>query len=327
VEEENSTDPEYSSTRGDHRGQNLPASGTQPRATSDYSSVNGEQPDPDEEFDRLMRRISAVLLNKLRTASLKEIIEVVSSVVIAAVALVGAVIAWQNYREIARNDAQTAPLVGYAKTQTESATKFSAAAGQISEHLGEAVGKLNIQAAQTSLLRKSAEDSAETAASTFAEYKRVERASLHVRDVEVAKIDPVNNDASSLSFFVDLENSGATSTKHLAIYLICGKHETFGNPLNFSKAMKSQVFPIPAVVGPHSNLKLFTCEAHNDYALSTPYFVFGRATYGDVFGVEHVTEYCWQAIGLPSRNNPSMQPCSYIGDAEHNCEDEDCKAD
>jgi hypothetical protein len=217
-------------------------------------------------------------------------------------------------------------MIDAANRVDDAAESFSRSASGINGGLGDAVGKLNAQANQTALLRQSAENSAKTAASSFAEYKRTERASVHVRDVEVARIESATSSTAGFGFFVGLENSGSTSTKHLVINLVCGKHETFGNPLSFSKAMKFRA-SIPAVIGPHSSLRLFSCEASNDYALSGPYIVFGTITYGDVFATEHVTEYCWEVVGLPSRENPSMQPCTYKGDAEHNCQDEDCKVD
>jgi hypothetical protein len=159
---------------------------------------------------------------------------------------------------------------------------------------------------------------ADTAASTLKEIQRTEMADISIRDVEVL-VDGGKD--GPLSFFVNFENSGTTATKHLSITPVCSQR-----PINFSEAIKRQR-PLPAVIGPRSNLRQFSCEAVPQYALSSIYLVFGKVEYGDILGVKHTTEYCWELVGLPSKEHPSMQQCTYTEDAIHNCQDEDCPVD
>jgi hypothetical protein len=139
-----------------------------------------------------------------------------------------------------------------------------------------------------------------------------------VRDVEVT----VGEKDGTLSFFVNFENSGTTATRHLAIASLCGE-----KPINFYGDLERTQPYFPAVIGPRSNLRHFTCVAQGEYALLlTRYLVFGKIEYGDVFGgKQHKTEYCWELISLPnSGGHVSMRQCTYKEDAVHNCQDEDC---
>jgi hypothetical protein len=204
-----------------------------------------------------------------------------------------------------------------ARQNAHAASDFAQSARSINNEMDTAVSKLNRQAGETAFIAESAKNSANTAAANLAEIERTERASISVREVSVEVLEPVINNQPAFSFFINLENSGSTATKHLTINPVCG-----GKPIAFSMAIKLQ--SIPAVIGPRSNFRQFTCEAIGEYALGSRFLVFGKINYGDVFGQEHITEYCWELVGLPSREHPTMQPCTYKEDAIHNCQDEDC---
>lgn len=239
--------------------------------------------------------------------------------------LIFLVSAFQAFETWANNDStgkQVNHIITAADRINDAADRFAKSSADTSREIQDAVAKLNLQANETVLLRESAQSSAQTASSSLNEYKRNEKSLISVRNVEVVTGEPIINGKPSFLFFLNLENSGSTSTKHMIINMAGGSHGEFGNPIDFPKAMKLKA-SIPAVMGPHSNMRLFTREAMSEAAYRDSSLIFGRITYGDVFGMEHITEYCWELIG--STEHPAMQPCTYPGDASHNCQDEDCK--
>lgn len=93
----------------------------------------------EDETDRQIRFIGIWLRRRLRYSKPTEIVLAITAVALTFVGIGQFVIAIENYNA-------TFPLVEYARKQAESAASFATSAGQIRDGIGQATGKLSLQA-------------------------------------------------------------------------------------------------------------------------------------------------------------------------------------
>jgi hypothetical protein len=111
-------------------------------------------------------------------------------------------------------------------------------------------------------------------------------------------------------------NSGASQAKDLRIWSNC-KANTSTAPLDFTEHTKE----LRQFIGPESEQTIFGCASSDLEITNLPsgwfFYVFGGATYADIFGARHRFEYCYQT------NADDILPCDGLN-AGHNCADEEC---
>lgn len=163
-----------------------------------------------------------------------------------------------------------------------------------------------------------AQTAAEAASDQLHEIKSADRAFIFVQKVSVASLR-TGVGLPTLTWTVDVVNSGTTQAKHLMFTAACAPGIGGKDPLD----LKSLGRPVPMFVGPKSTLSIINCSSSPEVVHSTPfgYFVFGRITYNDVFGDNHLTEFCWQYVRFSEEiSGEGMLQC-----AQYNCADEECK--
>ncbi len=132
-------------------------------------------------------------------------------------------------------------------------------------------------------------------------------------------------------------SNGTTEAKHLIIRSNC-HDEIMGKELDFSRWPGGDS---PAFIGPDTEQTMVGCETaasalksldHRNTGRSDDirywFFIFGKATYDDVFGASHRLEYCYQVWWDNRRIDLGFEliPCDGVN-ARHNCADEDCPND
>jgi hypothetical protein len=250
-----------------------------------------------------MRGCLLLILIKLRSATIKELIEVFGRIVIGGATLVGACIAWENYKEIARNDAQTAPLVGYAKDQTAASQSFSNSAKDIPVRMADAVGKLNLQAGaladSASQASRLATDMEQANKNVIEEDRPWVGANFQVQDFEVGK-KPI----ATVSFV----NSGKRPAI-ATLFAIHGQpYEHFPDPEReyVYDSINSTVVIVPggnSTSREDANLPLDQPLMDKLTAGTLVFYAFAKVEYTDpVTKDSHWTHACWRYIPNTSKN-------------------------
>jgi len=140
--------------------------------------------------------------------------------------------------------------------------------------------------------------------------------------ISVTSLDPKVIPNGAYTWTLTVENSGSTNAQHLEMRRNCGTPGSLGikwpDFLDFSKHLLAPQF---LEIGPHSTQTLGFCAAIPSLVdgPDRPWIMFGEFTYADIFGEDHLTEFCYQSFGYGS-----MVPCEGIN-SRHNCTDQDCK--
>lgn len=213
------------------------------------------------------------------------------------------------------SSAQTDTLIKQATRQGNAAESFSASAGEIKTGINNAVEKLQLQANQ---VKRSVDEVVST-----------DRAFVFVRSIDAvhipdrAKDDPRAkdfNEHNRFIIFVNWQNSGATPTKELRIRAGCSDSPFKGESVNERTGIgpKGEDTQNPCSVSPYHILS----ENYN----SRLWYVWGRATYKDVFGGYHLTEFCKEGLNRDDIETPVI---TWTGcrrnPTKFNCADKECE--
>lgn len=201
----------------------------------------------------------------------------------------------------------------------------------LSETLAEMQGQIDQMSRLADNAKSEADrtkDLAATAAGQLKEIKSTDRAFIFVPSVSAVASKGADGSPGFVTFF-SWQNSGSTTTKNLQIESNVGPAKQFGPSFAFTFPIGSK--RIPTMIGPKSEETIWTSVADYAYIIRSIYttnggwYAYGRATYNDVFGKGHLTEFCWQAA--PATVSPEKMdyyPC-VDPNSKYNCSDRECE--
>lgn len=250
--------------------------------TSEVVNANPQQPTPEEKLDEVEREMSSFERSTLRWTKATFLILAVTCIFIG----------FQGY-EMLSDSRDTHDLAVAAKTQADRMKDFA--------------GRMKDQADQTREIAGISKD----------ELVDVRRAFI-----SVTSLDPKVIPNGAYTWTLTVENSGSTNAQHLEMRRNCGTPRSLGiNWLDFLDFSKHLLPPQSLEIGPHSKQTLGFCAAVPSLVdgPDRPWIMFGEFTYADIFGENHLTEFCYQSWGYGA-----MIPCEGIN-SRHNCTDQDCE--
>ncbi len=138
-------------------------------------------------------------------------------------------------------------------------------------------------------------------------------------------------DEVTRTFGVIWENNGNSQTRDMKITLWCPRPSIF-ETVDPITAGKPPVFSdVARLLGPKQYVWGGVCnysatELEDIKAKKLPWFVAARATYYDIFGKWHRTEYCTVIFNIEGdfKNVNAVRTNDMIGCAAHNCADNEC---
>jgi hypothetical protein len=140
----------------------------------------------------------------------------------------------------------------------------------------------------------------------------------------------VKNGVTYRSVPLEWENNGNSQSKRLIIELNCPR-PTWSIEENPMKISDGNFGKSPRMIGPKQTIIGGTC-GYSDNELKTVQnsgkhlYIAAKATYDDIFGDPHVTEYCGEIVNITgdvSAANVTPQNDTQI--CGRNCADEECK--
>jgi hypothetical protein len=132
------------------------------------------------------------------------------------------------------------------------------------------------------------------------------------------------------SFYVEWENNGNSQAKNLRVALWCPRPSAFDivDPITANKTPSVEA---PRLLGPKQSVWGGVCnyrasELESVRDQSIPMFVAARAVYSDIFGEDHVTEFCAQVTSLAGdfQKIEGVPTNDLSSCPKHNCADDEC---
>lgn len=128
---------------------------------------------------------------------------------------------------------------------------------------------------------------------------------------------------------VHIENSGATPARAVRSDAnVCVKEGWL--PEDFSYPAFIKILPPSSMIPPRGEFVMYSPILKRDTYLVSErrkqLFVWGTITYKDIFGEQHVTQYCWRFSGGQRAQDTDNRFVGVIFEqcAKHYCDDEDC---
>jgi hypothetical protein len=139
-------------------------------------------------------------------------------------------------------------------------------------------------------------------------------------------------DEVNRSLAVVWENNGNSQTRDMRVSLWCPRPSAFETVDPITSGRSPEISNVNRLLGPKQSVwggvcHYSTTELENIRSKRLPWFVAAKATYFDIFGEPHVTEYCSTILNLEGDfRDPNVVPTNdAVGCDAHNCADDECK--
>jgi hypothetical protein len=169
----------------------------------------------------------------------------------------------------------------------------------------------------------------QTLKDTLSANRASQRASVYLKNID-RQIGPGTDGKPVLIYTANWANGGTTETRGLKVWSVCDPGEPQYLGPDFKKFMAQHPEALTQdSIGPNAVHAVWTCAASAESIIQQIYrngwFVYGRATYQDVFSASHVTEFCYQArFTTATVEGITLSTCSGAA-AKHNCTDDECE--